>query len=81
MIGCGNDYYVIYEYYLLRIILKYKISTLRISYQHLNFTMKDYQLRCSLAIVTSLDGAASRDSKQLLQVSNNLAGQADLFTR
>jgi hypothetical protein len=36
-------------------------SKLQITYQHVQFLREDYQLRCTLAIVTSLSGTASDD--------------------
>jgi hypothetical protein len=37
--------------------VKFKV---KMSCQHLEFSRKDYQLRCTLAIVTFWDGAASQ---------------------
>ena len=37
------------------------LSKVKMSCQHLEFSRKDYQLRCTLAIVTFGDDAASQD--------------------
>jgi hypothetical protein len=47
--------------------------TLRIvnmSCQHLDFLRKDYQLRCALAIVSSVEDTATVDYQQTLYVFN-----------